>query len=100
MIVMSKDMQKNKKILKYQEEHKNTPYKELVNFDLNRTLTPAEMTAVEWWVDVVLDSGQYRDNAMRSIIVGGGITNILRSYNSCSSGFEMFLGSDRCGRGW
>ena len=79
-----KDMKdRDNKALKYQQEHKNTPYKELVNVDLKRTLTNEELTAVEWWVDVILKKGVGRENLMRSMIISGGINNVLRHYNEC-----------------
>lgn len=65
-------------------------YKQIVNVDLNRTLTEQELAAVNWHVFYNLlpkkkecvDSAEFVDNATRSIIKIGCIPNILKKFQN------------------
>ena len=56
------------------------PYEKLVNERLGRTLTQQEINAVKIFVEyanAISPSDSRYDNAVRDIIVGGNISNVL-----------------------
>lgn len=59
---------------------KTLPYEKIVNKKLGRTLTPDEIEAVKVYVEYgngVSPSSQYFDNAVRSVIAGGAILDLI-----------------------
>ena len=59
---------------------KTLPYEKIVNKKLGRTLTSDEIEAVKVFVEYcnfVSPSSQYFDNAVRSVIAGGAILDLI-----------------------
>ena len=87
-----KDKKAAERLSEYFDQTKNKPYENLVNDKLGRTLAPGEIEAVKIFVEysnAISPSNQYYDNAVRSVIIGGDIPNIVRFSHHSQSWLEM-----------
>lgn len=50
-------------------------FDKVINKGLRRPLSPDELTAVTWWLNIIGFGDNY-DNALKSLIICGGIKNI------------------------